>query len=104
MPSFFWGGGEGGDGSFKTRNVPREFMNQNLGRTPKVFTKRQEVEIRIPESNHFDRVQWCSAANTGKHKPIVLTCELSVACSGFLSSRILKKRGNLSEIPLTGST
>ena len=37
-------------------------------------------------------------------KSIFLTCEPSVACSGFLSSRILKKRGNRSEIPLTGST
>ena len=33
-----------------------------------------------------------------------LTCELSVTCSAVLSSRIRRKRGNRSEIPLTGST
>ena len=46
------------NGSFQTRTFPREFMDWNLGRTPRMFAKRQEVEIVLG-------IKWYSTANTG---------------------------------------
>jgi len=41
--------------------------------------------------------------NSAQRSRVSRTCELLVACSGFLSSLMRRNRGNLSEMPFSGS-
>ena len=68
-----------------------------------LYSDVSETNFWVLKMNRVNREKG-SDLQESKYIKMFLTCELSVACSGFLSSRILKKRGNRSDIPLTGST
>ena len=63
------------------------------------------------ETNHPGFLAYLGQNILGQNAPgvefpdtVYQTCEADVASSGFLSSRILRNRGNRRDIPFTGST